>query len=48
MTDPFAAISNAPKITITVINGANHSFFRTRKKAQSSLIKDIIDLNIGF
>lgn len=42
MIDPWAAISSALKITINIIMGANHNFFRERRKAKSSLIKDMI------
>jgi hypothetical protein len=40
-TEPCASISKPPSINITSIIGASHNFLRTRKNAQSSLIKSI-------
>lgn len=39
ITEPWAAMSRAPRITMTMMIGASHSFLRTRRKAHSSLIK---------
>ncbi len=41
ITDPWAAMSNEPKATITMMIGASHSFLRTRRKTNNSLIKFI-------
>jgi hypothetical protein len=35
-TEPCANINNPPSINITMIIGASHSFFRKRRKVQSS------------
>ena len=46
ITEPCAATSNAPRITITRIIGASQSFLRTRRKTHSSLIKSIWSLEL--
>jgi len=38
-TEPCASINKPPNINITIMIGASHNFFLTRKKLQSSLIK---------
>ncbi len=42
MTEPCAATSKAPNSTITIRIGASHSFLRTRRNTQSSIIIFII------
>jgi hypothetical protein len=41
ITEPCASISKPPRINITIMMGASHSFLRTRKNAQSSFKNSI-------
>jgi len=41
-TEPCERINKPPKINITMMIGASHSFLRKRRKVQSSLTNSIL------
>jgi len=40
--EPWTSVNKPPKISITIMIGANHSFLRIRRKAQSSFRNSIV------
>ena len=44
IADPFASTINPPRTTIISSTGISQNFLRTRKKAQSSLRRDMIPI----